>query len=228
MNISSLCLFFIYVANVIQMDALTADGGADVRINLGLSGEPQPAQIGVNRSIQEQKTVLEVPTINIAKRTYQKEYLDYWNSTLEHTETGRPVDGFLSPVSAHSAVIPGKSLSTEYTTVSSLLDYSCVVVPVTHLKKKVDLPKQSRVYLSEWDKLAQDDCKCSPLSYYRQHSFTIERHLPRISTLIVVVENPDIQDLSTIGIQLVGRRFEEEKVLTLAEYIQSEITKGLK
>lgn len=140
------------------MEALTVDGGADVRVHLSLSGEPQPEQIGVNNPPAEQKTVLEVAAVNIAKRNYQKEYLDYWNSTQELTQTGRPVDAVLSPVTAHSAVIPNKSRSMEYTLVSSLLDLTAVVIPVTYVKKELDLPSTTFIPLSERDKIAQNDC----------------------------------------------------------------------
>ena len=143
------------------MEALTADGGADVRFHLGLSGEPQPEQIGVNRPPGEQKTVLEVAAINIAKRSYQKAYLEYWNSTKQLTSTGRPIDAVLCPVTAHSAVIPTKSHSMEYTLVPSLLDYTAVVMPVTEVKKQVDFAPDdpSRNYLSEGDKLTQNECE---------------------------------------------------------------------
>jgi amidase len=143
------------------MEALTLDGGADVRFHLELSGEVQPAQIAVNRPPGEQKKVLEVAAVNIAKRNYQKAYLEYWNSTMELTGTGRPVDGFLCPVTAHSAVIPNQSRSMEYTLVTSLLDYTAVVMPVTHVKKEVDLALENELteYLSEGDKLAQTECE---------------------------------------------------------------------
>lgn len=143
------------------MEALTADGGADVRFHLGLSGEPQPEQVGVNRPPGEQKTVLEVAAINIAKRSYQKAYLEYWNSTKQLTSTGRPIDAVLCPVTAHSAVVPNKSRSMEYTLVPSLLDYTSVVMPVTEVKKQVDFAPDdpSRNYLSEGDKLTQNECE---------------------------------------------------------------------
>ncbi|EXJ93263.1 hypothetical protein A1O1_01655 [Capronia coronata CBS 617.96] len=177
----------------ILMDALTADGGADVRYHLGLSGEPQPEQIGVNRQQEEQKNVLEVAAINIAKREYKKAYLEYWNSTKDLTDTGRPVDAVLCPVTAHSPITPNKSRSMEYTLVSSLLDYTAVVIPVTHVKKEVDLPHTSMEYLSEWDKLAQTEY------------------------------DPKVHFNGPVGIQLLGRCLEEEKMLTLAEYIKTEV-----
>jgi amidase len=143
------------------MESLTVDGGADVRFHLGLSGEPQPAQIAVNRPPGEQKTVLEVAAINIAKRHYQKAYLEYWNSTQKLTRTGRPVDGVLCPVTAHTAVPPNQSRSIEYTLVSSLLDYPAVVLSVTEVNKDVDVRPDhaSTVPLSEGDKLTQDECE---------------------------------------------------------------------
>ena len=43
------------------------------------------------------------------KRTrYIARYMEYWNSTVKLTGTGRPVDTVIMPVAPHAAVIPNK------------------------------------------------------------------------------------------------------------------------
>ena len=43
---------------------------------------------------------------NIAKREYQKEYMEYWNSTAHSTSTGRPVDAIIAPLAPFAAAKP--------------------------------------------------------------------------------------------------------------------------
>lgn len=44
-----------------------------------------------------------IAEVNVAKRKYQKEYMDYWNSTAEVTGTGRPVDVIVCPLAPFAA-----------------------------------------------------------------------------------------------------------------------------
>lgn len=48
-----------------------------------------------------------IAATNIAKRMYQKEYMDYWNSTSSLTGNGEPVDAVIIPLSPFAAVRPG-------------------------------------------------------------------------------------------------------------------------
>ena len=45
---------------------------------------------------------------NIAKREYQKEYMEYWNSTAHSTSTGRPVDAIIAPLAPFAAAKPSR------------------------------------------------------------------------------------------------------------------------
>ena len=76
---------------------------------LALSGEPMASQISViYGTLLPQFTASEIAAVNVAKRQYQKEYMDYWNSTAEITGTGRPVDAIISPTAPFAAARPGK------------------------------------------------------------------------------------------------------------------------
>lgn len=81
----------------------------------------------------------QVAALNVAKRNYQKEYMDYWNSTATLTGTGRPVDGLICPLAPHAAVIPTQYEHVGYTTFVNVLDYTSISVPVTFADKRVDV-----------------------------------------------------------------------------------------
>ena len=106
-----------------------------------------------------QKTAQAVAALNVAKREWQKAYMDYWNSTAELTGTGRPVDGVFCPPAPHAAVIPLKYRHVGYTSFLNVLDYTTVVIPVTHADKTVDLPYTGDDFLSDMDRTVQGECK---------------------------------------------------------------------
>ena len=45
---------------------------------------------------------------NIAKREYQKEYMEYWNSTARLTKTGRPVEAIIAPLAPFASARPDR------------------------------------------------------------------------------------------------------------------------
>lgn len=86
----------------ILLAAWTYDNGADTRAAFELSGEPPAPQLGQTYGKDQKpdppKDAVHIAENNIAKREYQKEYLEYWNSTAEQTGTGKPVDAVIMPV----------------------------------------------------------------------------------------------------------------------------------
>ena len=73
------------------------DGGADVHRSLNLSGEPIVPQVAASygRETFQAASASEIAATNVAKREYQKDYMEYWNSTKDLT--GVRVFGFLVP-----------------------------------------------------------------------------------------------------------------------------------
>lgn len=132
------------------------DGGADVRHHLSLSGEPPIPQLLVKHG---EKTASQIAALNVRKREYQKEYMDYWNSTAELTGTGRPVDGVICPIVHQAATIPGQYNHLGYTTFLSVLDYTGVAIPVTNADKQVDVARANYEPLNEVDKEIQSQCE---------------------------------------------------------------------
>ena len=97
-------------------------------------------------------------TATSRERKYQKEYMEYWNSTVELTKTGRPVDAFIMPVAPFAAARREKFRYYGYSSIINVLDYTACVVPVTNANKNVDVPDMGFQPASDLDKHIQEDC----------------------------------------------------------------------
>lgn len=106
-----------------------------------------------------QKLAAEISAINVSKRRYQKLYMDYWNSTVNETGTGRPVDGVISPINPYAAACPNVSGYNSYTYFVNTLDYTSVIFPVTHVDRAIDVVDTAFEPLSSDDKRLQDSCE---------------------------------------------------------------------
>jgi amidase len=86
------------------------DGGEDIHSAFELSGEPISRQISCNYGTlrSEQKNACEIAATNVAKRVYQKDYMDFWNRTAFETATGKPVDAVIMPLAPCAAARPGR------------------------------------------------------------------------------------------------------------------------
>lgn len=96
------------ILNQLQVEAFTADAGLDIFHHIGLSGETlmeiiSKIYLGETGVPQAPKTVDQIWDTNVRLRAFQKEYMDYWNSTSMMTSSGKPVVAVLSPVSAVAA-----------------------------------------------------------------------------------------------------------------------------
>lgn len=139
---------------------------------------------------QREYSAFEVWQANKRKLEFQKAYLDHWNSTATRTKDGRPIDILIAPGMAYTAVPPGGEIYIGYTGIFNVVDYPAVVLPITKVDPKVD-GKVSRAN----DFLSDDDAKW-------HKKWDAEK----------LVNAP-------VGIQVVGRRYEEEAVLGYAEQV---------
>ena len=139
------------------------DGGADIHGALGLSGEPPIPQISFYGSKpREQADATKIAATNVSKREYQKEYMEYWNSTIDLTGTGRPVDALIMPVAPFAAARPETYSYYGYSNIFNTLDYSSCVVPVTNVDKKIDLIDENFKPLDGLDSDVAGICKSLP------------------------------------------------------------------
>ncbi|KAG8427885.1 hypothetical protein J3459_006292 [Metarhizium acridum] len=105
------------------------------------------------------------------------------------SDDGQIVDAVIMPVAPHAAVIPGKYYHTGYTKVINLLNYSAVVIPVTRADKSIDTIDGSYCPENETDQRNWD------------------------------AYDPQVYDGAPVGVQLVARKFEEEKILAIAKIV---------
>jgi len=147
--------------NDLILTTYTYDGGADIHEAIGLSGEPIAAQVTAlaGSKPSEQANASKIAATNVAKRDYQKEYMEYWNSTIDRTATGRPVDALIAPVAPFAAARPNMYKYYGYTSIFNVLDYPACVVPVTTVDKKVDVVDRNLKPVDDLDQEVADICK---------------------------------------------------------------------
>ncbi|KAK7897999.1 hypothetical protein LTR67_004631 [Exophiala xenobiotica] len=183
-------------AIALAFEAFTADAGMDIWHHIGLSGEPLQDHIQrtygtAAGSLGTPKTADKIWEINLRLREYQKEYMEYWNGTAKQTKSGKPVDAILTPVAPFAALQFGGTFHIGYTPWVNTLDYTSAVFPVTQVDKTVDVYDKDYQPWSEQDK-----------TNWEQY-------------------DPEVQQGTPVGLQLVGRRLQEEKILGLVELLST-------
>ncbi|KAI9762415.1 MAG: Acetamidase [Chaenotheca gracillima] len=173
------------------------DGGKDIHDSLGLSGEPIMPQVAstYGKGPTAQVNASKIAEVNVQKREYQKEYMEYWNDTKSLTGTGRPVDAFIMPLAPYASPLHGKYKYYAYSTIINLLDYTAAVVPVTQADKTIDVADPHFKPMSDLDNETNE------------------------------LYDAEIYDGAHVGVQLVGRRLQEEKVTALLEVVSEALAK---
>jgi Asp-tRNA(Asn)/Glu-tRNA(Gln) amidotransferase A subunit family amidase len=136
--------------------------------------------------------VYEYWQLNKQKVAAQKRFLDLWNNTMSAT-TGQTIDILLTPVMPHCAVPHRKCRWVGYTKVFNFIDYPAVVIPAGRVSAELD---NEAVAEMSWYKPR------NPLDKWNWDLFDMNtmNHMP-------------------IGVQIVARRLQEEKVLGAAKAI---------
>ncbi|MCJ1377476.1 hypothetical protein MMC17_000571 [Xylographa soralifera] len=104
---------------------------------------------------------------------------------------GQVVDAVIMPVAPHAAVIPGKYYHTAYTECINLMNYSACVIPVTKANKNIDVFDHDYKPLNDTDRKNWE------------------------------AYDPDIYDGAPVGLQIVARKHEEEKVWAIAKIVDA-------
>ncbi|KAF5127739.1 Acetamidase [Metarhizium anisopliae] len=183
-----------------------SDGAHGIHGHLNLSGEPLIADLQEEFQLKPPIGLLQYQESTLEGLSYEAKYSDYWNQTA--SDDGQIVDAVIMPVAPHAAVIPGKYYHTGgiashishsengrlimhlgYTKVINLLNYSAVVIPVTKADKSID---------------AIDGSYC-PQNGTDQRNWD--------------AYDPEVYDGAPVGVQLVARKFEEEKILAIAKIV---------
>ncbi|KAL8932914.1 MAG: hypothetical protein Q9216_006617, partial [Gyalolechia sp. 2 TL-2023] len=106
-------------------------------------------------------------------------------------DDGQIVDVVLMPVAPHAAVIPGKYYHTAYTESINLMDFSAAVFPVTRADESIDKFDHDYQPLNEIDKWNWE------------------------------AYDPETYDGAPVGLQIVARKWEEEKVWAIAKVLDN-------
>lgn len=169
----------------------TADGGEDIRTAVEAGGEPFIPHVEklINRG--KAISVFEYWQLNRRKWALQQAYLEKWDSI--GTSHGRTVDVLLTPPMPHTAV-PHKSCRwVGYTKIWNVLDYTALVLPGGAVREEdVGTP---------WDFAPRGEVDEWSLDLWKANKEEMARlKLP-------------------VGLQIVGRKLEEEKVLGIGKVV---------
>ncbi|KAL8808787.1 MAG: hypothetical protein Q9223_005987 [Gallowayella weberi] len=107
------------------------------------------------------------------------------------SDDGHIVDAFIMPVAPHAAVIPGKDSYGAYTEPINLLDYSAVVIPVTKAEKLIDKFDRGYKPMNEKDRKTWE------------------------------AYDPETYDGAPVGLQIVGRKWDEEKIWAISKIVDT-------
>ncbi|KAI1439529.1 amidase [Annulohypoxylon stygium] len=111
-------------------------------------------------------------------------------------DDGQIVDAIIMPVAPHAANIPGKLYHIDYTEALNLLNYSVAVIPVTKVDKVRD----------------PSDNNYRPLNKKDEKNWK--------------AYDPEVYHGGPVGVQIVARKFEEEKVWAVAKIIHTALEKA--
>ncbi|CAF3345770.1 unnamed protein product [Rotaria socialis] len=119
----------------------------------------------------------------------QSEKYTYQKEYLNFWQQQSHIDGWILPVAPHTAVKHGDYKYYAYTSIINLLDWPAMTIPVTFADKEIDVKDMQYKSINDLD-----------AKVYEGY-------------------DADIYDGAPVGIQLVGRRLQEEYLVGLAEQI---------
>ncbi len=99
-----------------------------------------------------------------------------------------------------------------YTECINLMDYSVAVIPITKADKSIDLFDNDYAPLNEVDKMNWQSCKSISRIPLRSYTCFSLAHVNR-------QDDPEVYDGAPVGLQIVARKHEEEKVWAIAKIV---------
>lgn len=183
------------VGTEILVRAWTADGGENIQGDLDASGEPGIPDIDPFVKGFKPLTMKELHVFNKDKLEFNTESLEYMNAA--RSPSGKKIDAWIRPVGV-SASVPAGHLKLRYlgyTGLLNVLDYTCVVVPVTKCDPTIDVaaPAPGTGSDAALEKLLWED------------------YVPE-----------DFKN-GSVGVQIIGGRLEEERMLAVAGVVEESL-----
>ena len=123
-----------------------------------------------------------------------------------------------------------------YSVFVNVLDYSACTIPVLEVDKAIDVVDQDFQPFTKSDQAVHDDCKYLNFHSAKQrdiqfHDLTTvtggfeSRTRTNMSHVAFMIDDPEIYHGASVGVQVIGRRLQEERVLALAELIGEAIAR---
>jgi amidase len=173
-----------------------ADGAKEEKEAIEASGEPwRPLShfIITEQPCCKELTVPELWSWTIKREAYRAEYAALWNKTAVDGDADSAVDVILCPAGPGAAPPLNHARYWGYTSQWNLLDYPALVFPVTKVTQEKDLAETDYKPMNDQDEFNHK--LYSPATY---------------------VDAP-------VSLQLVGRRYEDEKIFEAMEFVQEAI-----
>ncbi|KAI0376091.1 amidase [Hypomontagnella monticulosa] len=171
----------------------TADGGEDIRRDVSAGGEPFIPHVEALINRGQPISVYDYWQLNKRKVALQQAYLEKWNG-IKSLKTDKPVDVILMPPMPHTSLPHRACRWVGYTKIWNVLDYSALVIPAGKVTPEDDD--------APWDYASRNELDEWNIRLWRQNKEKmIELALP-------------------VGVQIVGRKLEEEKVLAVGTAIE--------
>ncbi|KAL2212723.1 amidase [Sarocladium strictum] len=179
-----------------------ADGGEDIRLAVSEAGEPMIPHVQALVDSSKPISVYEYWQLNRQRTAAQLAYNKKWNDTAN--AEGRCVDVIISPVLPHTAVPHRSACWTGYSKIWNFLDYAALAVPFSSVgdSRNVDKNYELSLGIEEARRRFKEHQPRNAMDKQNQQTYD--------SVLL---------DGLPVGVQIIGRRFEEEKVLGVAKVL---------
>ena len=140
------------------------------------------------------------------REAYRRAYAKTWNNTTtDKSPSEGMVDVILCPVGPGVAPLLNTGKYWGYTSQWNLLDYPALVFPVSKVDPKIDVADKDYKPMNASDGFNHQTCKCA-------QPFSL-----RFLVALTWLDVPESFDGAPISLQLVGRRYEDEKVSGVTE-----------
>lgn len=133
--------------------------------------------------------------------------MEYLGKIREFEEkTGRELDAIIAPITPTAAIRHNQFRYYGYATAINVLDFTSVVVPVTFADKAVDKKPSDFKPLTDMDATVHAECRFAPSLY-----------MLGLGTDTDSVDDPEAYHGAPVAVQVIGRRFTEERIMAIAE-----------
>jgi Asp-tRNA(Asn)/Glu-tRNA(Gln) amidotransferase A subunit family amidase len=193
-----------------------ADGGEDIRREVEAAGEPMIPHVAALVESSKPISVYEYWQLSRQKTEAQEAYNYKWNETAAQPGRSespfqkqkflpRSVDVIISPVTPHTAIPHRSARWTGYTKIWNFLDYTALAIPFGTFSQD---PRPGGSLPGIHAGVARQN--------YMEH------YVPRndLDKWNKDLYDPQLMDGLPIALQVIGRRFQEEKVLGVANVLE--------